>query len=228
MNKKTIVVSLGGSILISDKGIDIKFIKKFRKFILDKVDSGFSFVIIVGGGKIARDYIKDANRIVKTGEDNSDWIGIAATRLNAQFLQVIFNDQVDKKIIIDPTKTIKSSKKIIIGAGYKPGRSTDYDAVLIAKNHKIDSVINLSNITHVYNKNPQKYKDAVKIENISWKEFNNLFNDEWKPGLNSPFDPVASKLATNSEIKVAIMDGRNLVNLDKYLKGKKFKGTIIS
>ena len=50
---------------------------------------------------------------------------------------------------------------------------------------------------------------------------------EWKPGANSPFDPMACKLAEESGISVVVMNGKNLDNLEKCFRGEKFTGTII-
>ena len=45
--------------------------------------------------------------------------------------------------------------------------------------------------------------------------------------MNVPFDPIASKLAQEEKIEVAIMNGRKLQNLEKYLEDEKIQGTII-
>lgn len=227
MIKKTFIISLGGSVILSQAGIEVNFLKKFRKLVLKYTKLGARFIIVTGGGVIARDYINSANEIKKIGAINSDWLGIAATKLNAQLLQVIFGSVADDEIIIDPTKKIKSDKQIIIVAGYKPGWSTDYDAILLANNCKIDTVINLSNIDYVYNKNPEEHDDAQKIEKISWLNFKKLVGTKWQSGLSSPFDPIASKLAAKSNITVVVMAGKDLINLDNYFKERSFKGTII-
>ncbi len=228
MKQKVFVISLGGSIVVPKNGIDINFLKKFRKFILDKVKLGYEFIIIVGGGTTNREYIEAANKIAQIKAEDNDWTGIAATRLNARLLKSIFGLTAHSEIIIDPTKKVGSKNKIIIGAGYKPGWSSDYDAVLIAKNHNIKTVINLSNIDYVYDKDPKKYKNAKKLERINWSDFRKIVGNKWTPRLNSPFDPIASKLTAKNNMEVVIMNGKKLDNLDKYFKGKKFKGTIIS
>ncbi|NCU42545.1 MAG: UMP kinase, partial [Candidatus Moranbacteria bacterium] len=109
--------------------------------------------------------------------------------------------------------------------GYRPGCSTDYDAVLLAKYLDITSLVNLSNIDYVYTKDPRKYKDAEKVEKISWKDFRNIVGNIWSPGLNAPFDPVASRLAEEINLEVAIMNGKDLENFKNYLDGEIYKGT---
>ena len=53
-----------------------------------------------------------------------------------------------------------------------------------------------------------------------------MVGDKWDPGLHAPFDPVASKHAQKEKMKVVIM-GKNLKNLDNFLNGKRFKGTVV-
>jgi uridylate kinase len=87
--------------------------------------------------------------------------------------------------------------------------------------------VNLSNIRYVCDKDPKYHKDAKPIKDISWKDFRKIVGDKWDPGANLPFDPVAAKEAQRLGLEVAIMDGRDLKNLDDYLSGKPFKGTTI-
>lgn len=227
MVNKTFIISLGGSIIAPETGIDIKFLKKFKDFILAKTKLGYRFIIVAGGGVIAREYIQAANKITLTKSEDNDWTGIAATRLNAQFLRSLFGNRAYSEIIIDPNIKINSKKNIIIGAGYKPGWSTDYASVLLAVNNNIKTVINLSNIDYVYDKNPIKYNDAQPLTKLRWVEFKRIIGSKWSPGLNSPFDPIASKLAARKGLGVVIMNGRRINNLDNYISDRKFKGTSI-
>ena len=68
---------------------------------------------------------------------------------------------------------------------------------------------------------------AKKIEKITWKDFRKIVGNKWDPGMNAPFDPIASKLAEEEKMEVAIMNGKDVQNLKNYLNGKKFKGTSI-
>ena len=116
----------------------------------------------------------------------------------------------------------------MIAGGWKPGWSTDKDAVLLARNLGATELINLSNIDYVYDKDPSKFKDAKRIERINWPEFrNNIVGYKWLPGRNSPFDPVASGMAQKLKLRVCVLNGNNLAEVEKALDGRKFKGTII-
>lgn len=226
--KERVVVSVGGSLIVPD-GIDTNFLKRFKALILDKVQRGLTFSIITGGGKTARHYQDAAQTVTASiSPQDRDWIGIHATRLNAQLLRDIFVGYAHPQIIKNPTIDIESEEPVTIAAGWQPGFSTDYDAVLIAKNLGARRVVNLSNIDYVYDKDPKKYPEAKKIEKISWAEFRKIIPDHWDPGLSSPFDPVAAKEAEALGLEVAIINGAKLEEFSNYLDNKPFVGTVIS
>ena len=227
--KKTIVISLGGSIMVPD-AIDWQFIKNFKKLILEFVKKGYKFVIITGGGRTCRNYQEAATKISNITNDDKDWLGIHSSRLNGHLLRTIFRQYAHPKINTNPHDLedfYNFKEAILIAAGWRPGNSTDYDAVVLAKYMDIKKVVNLSNIDYVCNKDPRKFPDAKKIEKISWSDFRKIVGDKWDPGMHAPFDPIASKIAQEENIEVAIMNGRDLMNLKNYLDGKKSKGTIV-
>jgi len=218
MNKKeVIVVSLGGS-LIYPRKLDKEFLDKF-KGVIDNSDG--RFVIICGGGYLARKYQKIGFFL---GSYIRDWLGILASKKNAKIVKKLFD--VKSKLISNPTLKIDFKEKILVGNGWKPGWSTDYDAVLLAEQLNAGMVINMSNIDYVYDKDPKKFKDAKKLTKVSWNKFKELVGSEWSPGLNMPFDPIASKKAASLGLKVIII-GKDLGNLRNVLDKKKFKGSVV-
>ncbi|MFA5797114.1 MAG: UMP kinase [Candidatus Woesearchaeota archaeon] len=218
-----IIISLGGSLIVPE-GIDTVFLDAFKRFIFSRPER---FVIITGGGRTARTYQAAIKAMGDLNSEDADWIGIHATRLNAHLIRTIFRNYANPKLVCDPRTKVSFKEKILVAAGWEPGFSTDYDAVLLAKQLKVKKLINLSNIDYVYSKDPNKYADAKRIEEINWKDFRKIVGDKWDPGLNTPFDPVASKEAEKLKLEVAIMNGRDFANVTAYLDGKKFKGTII-
>lgn len=209
--------------------INVNFLKKFRKIILDYVKKSNRIIIVTGGGKICRKYDAAALAIFpKVADIDLDWLGIAATKLNAEFLRAIFGEVAYERILYNPTQKVKTKKKILIGAGWLPGSSSDKDAVLLAKTFGAKTVINLTNIDYVYDKNPKKYKSAKPLKNITWTDFRKIVGAKWDPGANWPFDPIAAKLAQKLMIKLIVCKGVNLNNFKKVLAGKKFMGTIIN
>jgi uridylate kinase len=243
-SKKTYVISLGGSLIVPNEEINWQFLKKFRRLILDQLkkspstglrQEGFStsskkgkkFFLVAGGGTTARKYSQAADKVVKIAPDDLDWLGIHSSRLNAHLLRTIFREQAHPEIIKNPTIHIKTDKNVMVGGGWKPGWSTDYVATMIAQEYEITQVVNLTNIDYVYTKDPGKHQDAEKIKEIDWADFRKLVGDKWTPGLNTPFDPIATQKAQKLGLEVTIMNGSNLSNLKKFLNGEKFKGTVI-
>lgn len=231
ISKEKIVISVGGSLVVPDGGVDTKFLSGLNNFIRGKLaeNPNRQFFIVVGGGQIARHY-RDAGKAVlgkELSEDDLDWLGIHATRLNAHLLRTIFRDLASPNIIKDYDNIRKAEEPVVVGAGWKPGWSTDYDAVLLCEHYGIKELINLSNIEKVYDKDPRQHSDAKAIDKISWSDFRRLIGEKWMPGMNVPFDPVASKKAEELGIKVVIMKGGDWNNLNNHLEGKKITGTII-
>jgi uridylate kinase len=131
-------------------------------------------------------------------------------------------------MIKDPTKpNIRWTEPVLTAAGWKPGWSTDYVATRLAKRFGAKVLLNLSNIDYVFDKDPRLFSDAKKIKNISWKNFRKIVGNKWDPGMNAPFDPVASRLADQIGLKVVVMNGKKIKNIESLLEGKKFVGTII-
>ncbi len=223
---KTIILSLGGS-LICPADFDFKFLKKFKQVIEKYIKKDYKFAIICGGGKLARTFQEIASRSSKLNNEELDWLGIHATKINAHLVKSIFDSNAEDFVVSNPNRKIKFKKSIVIGAGWKPGWSTDYDAVLLAKNLGIREIVNMSNVDYVYDKDPKKYKNSKKIQKISWKNYLKLINQKWKAGMNVPFDPIAAKEAKKLGMGVNII-GKDLRNLENLLNGKKFKGTIIN
>lgn len=223
---ETVVISLGGSLVVPDQ-VDAGFLKEFRALIVSQVEKGKKFVIITGGGKVCRNYQDAAKEVKDMSSDELDWLGIYSTRFNAEFVKLLFGDLAEENIILDPTLPLKMERPIVLGGGWNPGRSTDYEAVMLGKQLGAKRIINLSNIDYAYDKDPKKFPDAKKIEDISWAEYRALIPAEWNPGLSTPFDPVASQMAEGYDLEVVILNGKNIANFEKCLNGEEFEGTHI-
>lgn len=224
ISKETIIISLGGSLVVPNE-IDLGFLKNFKRT-LQKYLSTKRFFIIIGGGKICRHYQKALLEFGAKSNDR-DWMGIHISRLNAEIVKQVFVGSCYEKIIEDPNKKVKTTKDIVVGAGWKPGWSTDYDAVLIAKNHNVKTIINLTNIDYVYDKNPKEFSDAKPFEELDWKSFEHIVGDKWSPGMSAPFDPIAAKMASRLKLKVIMLNGKHLERLEDFLNNKPFIGTTI-
>lgn len=226
--ENTFIISVGGSLIVPKEGIDWKFLKKFRSMILGQIKAGKKFFLVTGGGATCRLYQQAANKVIKISSEDLDWLGIHSSRLNAHLLRTVLFDIAHPEVIKNPTIEMQIKKKVVIAGGWKPGWSTDYVAALIAEKYGVKKVINLSNIDYAYDKDPKKYPDAKVLASIDWKSFRKIVGNKWIPGMNAPFDPIASKKAQTLGLEVAIMNGQNFLNLARYLNGEKFRGTNIA
>nr|QQK87108.1 uridylate kinase [Treponema denticola] len=227
------VLSVGGSIVASDKP-DFDFLDKFSKTIRNWLlqDSSRKIIMVIGGGAPARDYQNAYRKVcdlrkAPAKNDEADWIGIMATRLNAQLVKAVFEDLCPNPVVYDPTTVDMFGGQILVAAGWKPGFSTDNDAVVLAERFSGNLVVNLSNIAKVYTDDPKKNPEARPIDSISWEDFIKIVGTEWVPGKNTPFDPIASQRAQKAGIKVICAAGKDIENLENILNGKDFKGTVI-
>ncbi|MBN2619277.1 MAG: UMP kinase [Spirochaetales bacterium] len=224
------ILDLGGSIVAPDQ-IDTEFIKDFKRFLVNwlEEDETRKAILIIGGGGAARKY-QTAYREIEPNptHDDQDWIGIAATRLNGQLLKGVFKDYCFDDVIINPETEGEFKGRVMIAAGWKPGFSTDYDSVVLAKRFKAKKVLSLSNIAKIYTDDPKTNPDATPVDEISWDDYKKLCGDEWTPGKNIPFDPVATKLASETGLTVIAAAGKDLENLKKIFNNQPFFGTTIS
>lgn len=232
MENEMIVISLGGSLIVPGE-IDWKFLKQFRKEIIKQITAGHRFIIVTGGGDIARKYQNAAGKVRELTRNDMDWIGVHSTRLNAQLVKTIFKSYAHPRINKNPrTKEdlmchFKKGEKIMVAAGWRPGWSTDYVATMLAERLGAKKMLNLSNIKYVYDKDPKKFEDAKKIKKINWADFRLIVGNKWNPGLNAPFDPIAAKHAQKINLEVIVAEGKNIKNLNKIFEGGAFRGTII-
>lgn len=226
----TVVISVGGSLIVPSKGDgtpDQAFLTRLRDFVAENVAVGRKLVLIAGGGKTARMYHKGIDGLPNVDDADLDWIGIHATRLNGQLLKIVLKEFADDFLVTNPDELPDTDKPVIVGSGYKPGSSTDLRAVQIAHKLGAKRVINLSNIDYAYTADPNTDPNAQKIEEMPWNDFLKLIPEEWSPNISAPFDPVASREAQKQGVEVAIINGEKLEEVEKYLKGESFIGSVI-
>ena len=230
----TKVLSVGGSMIAPDKP-DTEFLAAFVKMAKKwlAADNGRRLILVAGGGAPARVYqnaYKDVCASLAATPDNeaADWIGVMATRINAQLLKASFGGLCQNDVVTNPTAQIDFKGQVLVASGWKPGFSSDNDAVLLAEKFGADTVVNLSNIEKVYTDDPRKNPDAKPLDEISWADFRKMVGDEWVPGKNVPFDPVASKKAQEIGLTVICSAGKNIENTRKILDGASYVGTTIA
>ncbi len=226
--KKVIVISLGGSVIIPDK-IDFPFLEKFKK-VIKKHCKDWKFVIVCGGGAIARRYIEALHKEGASERAISD-AGMRATHMNALFLMQFFGKEVNTHLPKDMHEVkhnLGKNSVVICGAlRYAPDETSDGTAAKIAHHLKTEFV-NITNVDGLYTKDPKIHKDAKFIPYESWKDFEKrALKMKFKAGQHFVLDQQAAIIIHKYKIKTTII-GKNLSNLDKYLLDKPFKGTTLA
>jgi len=228
MEKKVIVLSLGGSLIVPEK-TNFHFLDKFKKT-LQKNYSKYKFVIVCGGGTVARKYISILKSQNKSKKELS-LAGIIATRTNAQLIMQLFGKKEANDTLPKNMKQVKNNLKknnvVICGAlKYSKDSTSDTTSAQLA-NYLNTDFINMTNVPGLYDKNPKKNKNAKFIPKISWEDFEKLaLKTRFKAGQHFVLDQNAAKLIRKHKIKTYII-GPKLKNLENLLKNKKFTGTTI-
>jgi len=223
------IFDVGGSIVAPDKP-DVTYLRDFLNFLNSWLESDSSqrAIIVVGGGGAARMWQGALKELApRSSSETLDWIGVMATRLNAELVRGLLGMLCPDPVVTDPSGNFPFSGRVLVAAGWKPGFSTDYDAVILAERFRLDRIIVLSNISQIYDEDPSANRFAKAISKLTWDQYRNLSGSEWKPGVNIPFDPIASERASAAGLKVICTAGADLENLAAILAGKKFIGTVI-
>ncbi len=226
MGKRIVVLSLGGSIIVPNE-IDIVFLRKFRE-VIRKNTNKCKFVIVCGGGSIARKYISALREDGKS-EYLQNLAGISVTRLNARFMSYFFSQDPEEGIAHDMKNVSNLLRKhdvIFCGAlRYAPNQTSDATACRLAAFLETD-FINLTNVKGLYDKNPE-LKGAKFIPKISINEFNKIVMAiPEKPGMHAPVDHTAMRIIREKNIKTYII-GKDAKQLNNLLNNRKFIGTTI-
>lgn len=224
---KTIVISLGGSILIP--ALEKNTIKEYIP-VLNEIAAHHRLFVVVGGGGEARRYITVA-RNLGIDEGTSDEIGILITRLNANLLIAALGEQAYPKVAEShaEAKKFAESGKIVVMGGITPGQTTDAVAAVLAERVGASVFINVTSVDGIYSSDPKKDKKAQRFDNLTPRQ---LLDIVGKAGLgagsNIVLDIVAARVVERSHIPLVVLDGRDPENLSRAILTGEFAGTVVS
>ena len=228
-----IPIALGGS-LLSRK--EVKDLDIWRSEIIDLLsnyeNNEKKFIIIIGGGHLAR---KEIGLALDSGVNDKfelDLIGIRCTRKNAFNFMKMFEDHnisVNKEIpeSIEDAIELLSSNDLVVMGGTSPGQTTDAVAIKIGIRLGVKRVFVATNVSHIFSEDPKINKNAKKIKSISLKELGILsgVGSVIEPGASFAVDPVGVSSAINSNLPLVILNGHDVDNLRKAINGEEFIGT---
>jgi uridylate kinase len=211
------VYSLGGSILA---GRDVKSLREYADA-LRQLAAEHQIFVVVGGGKIAREYIEKA-RALGASEMFCDMIGIGATKLNSALLVAALGASSPQEIPDSYAQAARLAQhgRIVVMGGVAPGQTTDAVAALLAEYVHADKLVVATSVDGVYTADPEKDPSARKLERMTYRQLARLaMETEMKAGSRSPVDPLAAKIIERSSIPTAIVLGSKIENLRKGALG---------
>ncbi|MEM3038855.1 MAG: UMP kinase [Thermoplasmata archaeon] len=223
----TIVVSVGGSILIQNKD-DITFLRKLAKVLIGQSTKHRLFVV-TGGGRMAREYIR-IGRELGASESYLDELGIEVTRLNARLLITAIGDRcyhVPARTIEEAIHAGKSHPIVVMG-GLHPGFTTDAVSAMIAERVGASRLVNATAVQGVFTSDPKKDPKAKLIPKMTYDELiATVDRSEHAAGPNVIFDPLAARIVKRAKIETVVCNGRNLKVLMNAIEGEEVVGTVI-
>jgi len=221
---KTIVISIGGSVILSNDA-ESSFLKKLVN-LLKKLSKKYKLYLVIGGGKTARTYIK-LGRTLNLEEKTLDELGIEITRINAKLLTNIIETS-NKNIPFTTNEAKKINKPIVIMGGTTPGHSTDMVGAELAEKTHADRLIMATNVDGIYDKDPNKYKDAKQLKEVTIKYLIEKYGTKWKAaGSNLVIDGPALKIIHRAKTPTFVVNGKRLDQLEKAITNQSFNGTTI-
>lgn len=221
---KNIVISLGGSVILSE-GVSPDYFEKLNE-LLNSLADEYKIFIVTGGGKTARTYI-EMGRAIGFNEEILDELGIKATRINAIFLSKVIS-RSNKKIPLTTDEAKKIRNRIVIMGGTTPGHSTDMVGAELAEKTKAVKYIIATDVDGVYDKDPKKYPDAKKLTEISVENLIKEQGVKWDTaGKNMVIDGPALRIIRRAKIPTFVLNGTKLDEIRKVINNQKFNGTII-
>lgn len=221
---KSIVISLGGSVLFADD-ITSSYMQNLSS-LLEEIRHDYKIYVIIGGGSPARLYIQ-RGRSFGLSETELDDLGILITRVNATLLSKLISCS-NTIIPTSPTDAIKMKDDIVIMGGTYPGHSTDFVGAELAITAKADQYIIATNVDGIYDKDPNKFSDAKQIPEISITSLLAKYGSNWDAaGSNVVVDGPALKKISEGNIQTVVVNGKKITEIKNAIYKKPFQGTII-
>ena len=221
-----VIVRVGGSIVGSP--LNALLIGNYIALLKELKQHGHEVVAVVGGGSLARDFIKVAAGF-GLGEAKRDWAAIHVSRLFAQLFVLGLGEAGcgTVPVSLDEAEACLERGKIVIMGGLRPGMTTDTVAALIGERVHADLLVKGSNVDGIYSKDPKKYSDAKKLDSLTFDDLEGLFeSNKHKAGIHQIVDPEAIKILQRCKLTTVVVDGYHSANVLAAVNGEKV-GTVI-
>ena len=220
------MLRIGGSVIASPPNPQL--INKYVGIIQRVLKEKHQIVVVVGGGKPAREFIQIA-RDLGLDEPEQDEVAISTSRIFAQLISMKLGGHDWKDIPTSIGEAVNALQKrgIVVMGGLRPGMTTDAVAALIASEIKADLILKATDQEGIYTKDPERYADAEKIDEISFEDLDKMLERvKHEAGIHQIIDPEAARILKEKRIRMIVVNGFNPENVIAVLRGEKI-GTII-
>lgn len=228
-----VLLKLSGEALmgVQQYGIDSQRLESYANEIKTAYDTGAQIAIVIGGGNIYRGLSGAAQGMDRV---QGDYMGMLATVINSMAIQgaieklgistkllggIEINPIAEKMSRKRANEYMKDGKIVIISGGTgNPFFTTDTASVLRAIEIDADIILKGTRVDGIYDKDPEKFSDAIKYQNISFKEAY-----EKKLGI---MDLTAFTLCQENNLPIYVFDMNIKGELLKVINGENV-GTIV-
>ena len=221
-----VVVRIGGSVVASPPNPEI--MSKYASVLRELKKQGHKLVVVVGGGSVARDYIRIA-RDMGLSEFDQDEVAIRVSRLFAQLLAMRLGDLGLGSVPLSVDEAVQELKtgKIVVMGGVRPGMTTDAVAAMVAERIGAGLLVKATDQNGIYTKDPRRYPNAEKIDTLSFDDLFQLFEEnKHRAGIHQVLDPEAVRILQKGRTKTVVVNGFKPENILLAVRGEKV-GTII-
>lgn len=189
---------------------------------------GYRLAVVVGGGRVARDYIAAAG-VVGVNRGLRDALGIEAARLNARLLAYALHPLAYP----EPPRSLwealeaAATGRIVVAGGFQPGQSTAGVAAVLAEAMGADILVLATTVAGVYTGDPRREPGARLLERLSYGELRRVLRQSVEPGHYELLDPLALSIVERSRIPVRVVDGSDPGNVARAVHGEEV-GSLVS
>ena len=219
-----VVLRIGGSVLGSPPSA--KIVNAYADVISDLNHEGHSIGVVVGGGDVARDYIKSASQM-GLSPYQQDTVAIHASRLNARLVAMKLGGVSSVPTSIDGMLQRLARNRVAVMGGLKPGITTDTVAATVAQRWRADMLVKASDQNGIYTDDPRLNRRAKKLDRITYEKMKQILGGEHRPGIHSIIDPVAVDQLLESRVRLIVFNGSDARGVLKAVRGEKI-GTVVS
>ena len=234
MNKRVLVKFSGEALAGAEGyGIDTKILDYIAEEIKSLVEYGVEVAIVIGGGNIIRGVTAAADGVIK--RTSADYMGMLGTVINGIAMQealehkglsarlqtaIKMEEIAEPFIVRKAMRHFEKGRVVIFGAGTgNPYFTTDTGATLRATEIGADLLIKATKVNGVYDKDPMKFADAVKLENLT---YDRALEDHIKV-----MDDTAIALAKDNKLPIAVTNMNEKGNLLRIVQGDYSKCSIV-